>query len=316
MAAWLCLPSWRFSALGVFFFCAFMFSTMSSMAMDAVQALFTSDEEGGLSMAPELRPSELALRHLFDEKRRLRWVYRPAEIEAMIAHYGRRHHPSHHPSSGSFEEEEEEFTLVSLSTVLLSICVLVKVLLFTFCRRVQRRTGSEIVDALALDHRNDTLSNSTVIFTMVLVGLVQGSAWDGDWLAKVDPLVSLLLSLWIIHGWISNALDQFKVLSDQRSDETDLEAINEAVQSTLKGTPLEFMGSDVYNIGDGVLARLELQPAPGAVGCERVAACVEALDVAVRAANSDVRQIDVHVRPRSAEAASKESFSWVQEYKS
>merc|ERR1719471_534086 len=104
---------------------------------------------------------------------------------------------------------------------------------------VQRRTGSDIAGTLATDHRNDTCSNLMVIVTMLLIVVINSNGWHGPWVARLDPLISLVLSVWIINGWVSNALEQFTSLSDQRSERIDIEAISQVAQGTLHGSPRE-----------------------------------------------------------------------------
>eukprot|EP00418_Pyrodinium_bahamense_P070138 CAMPEP_0179090574 /NCGR_PEP_ID=MMETSP0796-20121207/41329_1 /TAXON_ID=73915 /ORGANISM="Pyrodinium bahamense, Strain pbaha01" /LENGTH=397 /DNA_ID=CAMNT_0020788147 /DNA_START=38 /DNA_END=1229 /DNA_ORIENTATION=+ len=280
----------RFAPLGVLFFCAFMCSTMLSMALDSVQALFTDDSE-------ETAQVEAAMA---GEENRLHWGYGPDFVEAMIAQY----------AAGG---DDEGASVDTLSTVLLGICVLVKIALYVWCRYVESRRSSEIVGALASDHRNDTLSNSMVIGTMVFLARAQSSNWNGPWLAKVDPAVSFLLSLWIIYGWVKNALEQFAVLSDQRVEDVDVEAIDQAVQGALQGSPLLFDRTEVYHAGDGYRVHLKLHPAPANAESTRMASLFDNVEGAVRSASSDVRHVDVHLRSQGPHKA--DSFAWVKEYK-
>jgi len=281
----------RFAALGVLFFCAFMCSTMSSMVLESVQALFAADEE----------PSAAdALRRLFEEKPRLRWAYGPRRVEAMIAEYG---------DGGG---DGGRACVDGLSTALLAACVGVKVLLYVWCKGVAQQRGSDIVAALATDHRNDTITNAMVIATMLGLRACRGGAWDGPWVARVDPAVSLLLSIWIVRGWLASAADQFRLLSDRRVEGADAEAIRAAAGRALEGGPWELRGSDVYHSGDGYRVHLELLPSADAAA-ERAAACFQALERAVRGASGEVRRVDVRLRPRGA--GPKPEPAWVAEYR-
>jgi len=288
----------RFAPLGVLFFCAFMCSTMLTMALDSLQNLFGDvSQDGGAGVA---------LRRLFDEQKQLRWAHAPVwtgrvrtdTVEKLIAQYG----------SGD-NDDGAGFDLLSMT--LLGVCVAVKVLLYVWCKHVWRQRSSEIVAALAADHRNDTISNTMVITTMVVLNACAGTSWDGPWLAKVDPAVSLLLSLWIVYGWICNAIEQFNILSDQRAEDTDVEAINQAVKAELRGSALQVQGTHVYHVGDGTRVHLDLQPGSASADSLRLANLFESVEAAVRRCGPEVQQVDLHLRPRER---SKDAHAWVKEY--
>uniref|UniRef100_A0A7S4Q4R1 Cation efflux protein transmembrane domain-containing protein n=1 Tax=Alexandrium monilatum TaxID=311494 RepID=A0A7S4Q4R1_9DINO len=287
----------RFAPLGVMFFCAFMCSTMIAMSLDSLQGLFSEDSQDS--------SATLALQRLFAEQTKLRWAHVPfwsgrlgtKRVEELIAQYG----------SG-----EEGGSVDTLATVLLGSCVAVKLALFVWCRFVGRRKSSEIVAALAADHRNDTITNTLVITTMVGLEACQGSSWDGPWLAKVDPAVSLLMSIWIVYGWITNALEQFRILSDQRVEDADVEAINKAAVTALQGSSLTLQGTEVYHVGDSYRVQLTLHPGSANGATQQMATLFDNVEGAVRGCISDVQQVDVHLRSRSS--SSNEAFGWVKEY--
>lgn len=293
----------RFAPLGVLFFCAFMCSTMLTMALDSIQSL-VKDESQEAS-------ANTALRRLMEEEPRLRWSYGPfwagrlgtRRADEIIAKYG---------------EDDEASSIDLLSTVLLGVCVCVKIFLYIWCRHVGRKRNSEIVAALAADHFNDTISNTMVITTMVVLCACQGTSVDGPLLAKVDPAVSFFLSLWIIRGWIQNAMEQFRILSDHRAEEADVEAINKAVEDALQGSPVEFKGTEteVYHVGDGCRVQLKLYPSPSNAETQHMATLFDKVEASVRSSHSDVQQVDVHLRHRLDKGNDKgnESFSWVKEY--
>lgn len=289
----------RFAPLGVLFFCAFMCSTMLTMALDSFQSLLQDSQEDSVNAA---------LRRLLADEPHLRWSYMPfwsgrlgtRRVEKIIAQYG----------SG---DDDEGGSIDVLSTALMGVCVVVKVLLYVFCRHVWRKRNSEIVAALAADHRNDTISNTLVITTMVVLSACQGTSLDGPWLAKADPAVSLLLSIWIIHGWITNAMEQFRILSDHRAEDADVEAINQAVEAALQGSSLQFQGTEteVYHVGDGCRVQLKLYPTAADAESQHMASLFDKVEDAVRGSHSDVQQVDVHLRHHEK---NQESFSWVKEY--
>jgi len=273
----------RLVPLGVLFFCAFMCSTMSSMFIDALQSVLASAE-------PELAAEEVGfvLRRLFQEKPWLRWVYGTARVEALIAEYSRRVGASTDSSGG-----------VRLSAMLLFLCVVFKLILYLSCRWVARLRGSEMVAALATDHRNDSAANSLVLLTSLFVTRLKETGSTAPWLDKADPAVTLLMSAWIVYGWLCNACEQLAALSDRRADDAeDVESVvSSAAQRALpEGGPLALQAARVYSAGEGCRVLLQLHPAANDAGAVRVTATLDALDSAVRNAQSGVQQVDAVLR--------------------
>lgn len=285
----------RFQAIGVLFFCAFMCSSMSSMAIDSIQELLSSETEE--------KSVDSALRRLFSDHSRLRlaaWsTFGPNGLDQLIAEYG--------DGGGGGDASSQRY----LSMVLLSVCTLVKLLLWLYCRAIERLKASDIVGALGDDHRNDTMSCLVVIFIMGILNLAERRGWDSPWLAKLDPFASMLLAGWIVYGWVQTSLEQISALSDRRADDEDIdmEAMREAVERTLKDTGVACRGADVYHVGEGFRTQLRLVP----VGreAESIARTLSALEGAIREANEEVYMVDMRMRPCDEDENS--SRSWVKD---
>lgn len=276
----------RFGALGVLFFCAFMCSSMSSMAIDSFQSLISSEEDASSGV-------DVAFKSLFTDKPYLRFLA-GGSVESLVTKYT--------------DASDEEGSGDVMSLVILFVCVVTKALLYTYCRGVQRKYPSDLVGALGDDHRNDTISCAVVMFTMGLLSMSAKKGWESPWLAKVDPGVSVLLALWIVYGWITNALEQIQVLSDQRADEdaVDLAAVRAAAEAALKGSSLELCGADAYHIGEGFRVQLKLAATSKSAPVE----ALSAVEDAVRGVSDEVRMVDVALRGPS------EKGNWVKEYSS
>jgi len=288
----------RFAPLGVLFFCAFMCSSMSSMAIDSMQTLVATEEEDNTSDAVAG-----AVLQLFEDRPRLRWAFGPGRsVEALASEYGSQF-------GGDDADGSADSTL---STKLMALCVVVKLILWLYCQAVGRVQASEIVKALAADHRNDTVTNAVVIGTMYFSAFAERAGFGGRLLAKVDPAVSLLLSLWIVYGWITNACDQLKALSDRRADreEVDAEAISRAAGGALEGLPLELRSTDVYHAGEGFRVRLELCPASGATAAQpaSLAGALSKVRAAAReaAGDSEVLAVETCLLPREESSVGKD----------
>ncbi|WAR15332.1 MTP5-like protein [Mya arenaria] len=89
-----------------------------------------------------------------------------------------------------------------------SATVVVKLILFILCRRVPHPT----VQALALDHRNDVLSN----FAAIVFGYIGSQEMQGQvslyGLVYLDPTGAIVISIYIIANWCITGWDQIKLL--------------------------------------------------------------------------------------------------------
>jgi len=299
----------RFAPLGVFFFCAFMCSTMLNMAIDSVQTLISSHEDNAPAVPDVQAAVGSAMHDLFKEHPNLRLASLATGSQAFIAQY-----TAAVADAGGSGEVSDVPDIDQPSAALLCVCVATKILLFLWCRYVGSMRNSEIVAALRADYFNDTLTNSMVIATMFFIHYASGTAYGGTWLGKVDPAVSLVLSLWIVRGWVQNAMGQFSVLSDQRAEEVDVEAIKQATDKVLEGSPLQLHRADIYRVGDrSNRVQLELRPNQASTESEKVAALFDKVEGSIRSTSSEVSIVDV--RLRSFNSQDKDNNDWVKEYR-
>ncbi|KAL9976457.1 hypothetical protein ACROYT_G013764 [Oculina patagonica] len=90
---------------------------------------------------------------------------------------------------------------ISIPTIaIIGGTVLIKVILFLYCRRVKKPS----TDVLAQDHRNDIVSN---IFALGF-GYLGYKVWS-----NADPLGAILISLYIILGWYKTGKEQIRGLT-------------------------------------------------------------------------------------------------------
>ena len=90
---------------------------------------------------------------------------------------------------------------ISIPTIaIIAGTVLVKVILFLYCRHVKKSS----TDVLAQDHRNDVISN---IFALGF-GYIGYKVWS-----NADPLGAILISLYIIIGWYKTGQEQIRGLT-------------------------------------------------------------------------------------------------------
>lgn len=117
----------------------------------------------------------------------------------------------------------ESYTIdIALTTaIILAGVVVVKTLLYLYCRSVQNLRGSASVQAYADDHFNDALSNgvSVAVFCAAQfycpdgrVDTPDGSVCPAVILWWMDPLAALLLSLMIFANWVDSGREQLLLL--------------------------------------------------------------------------------------------------------
>ena len=90
---------------------------------------------------------------------------------------------------------------ISIPTIaIIGATILVKMILFLYCRRVNRPS----TDVLAQDHRNDVVSN----FFALGFGYVGYKVWS-----NADPLGAILISMYIVIGWYKTGKEQIRGLT-------------------------------------------------------------------------------------------------------
>mmetsp|Transcript_58756 Transcript_58756/g.140021 ORF Transcript_58756/g.140021 Transcript_58756/m.140021 type:complete len:375 (+) Transcript_58756:79-1203(+) len=285
----------RFTGLGVFFFSAFMCSAFTTVAIEAMQDLFAAFSDEGDKPDP-VSGEETAIRRLLSEKPLVRWMLGPSKIDSIVAEYA--------PAAAA--EESVDHTV----TVMLVICVCVKVVLYILCTAVARRTsksGAEVSQTLAIDHRNDSVMVTLVLVINAVVDWLRSTGRDYWWLPLIDPIASLLLALWILYGWMSSALEQFHLLSDRLAEDESDEGIRQAAESSLKGSSLQLVEAKSHHVGEGLCVRISVraQDVPGSSSTpavKEIAKVIGSLEQSLRETNSEIQDVQVRLCPEASVA--------------
>ncbi|CAF1602472.1 unnamed protein product [Adineta ricciae] len=104
--------------------------------------------------------------------------------------------------------------------VAMCITIILKIVLYYFCRNVKVET----VKALAQDHRNDILSN----FVSLISGLIAGQTLSGQINIRfvvIDPIGAIVISIYIIISWVSQATLHIRHLTGVTADPDSLKLI-------------------------------------------------------------------------------------------
>lgn len=286
----------RLAGLGILFFCAFMVATMGNNGIDAMSELFAPEEEEGPT-------SGELIRQLFEDRPKLRRALPRGEtVEDLVARYE------------ISEDGADSQQGIVLFLLFLGLCT--KAVCWVVCGSAAR-AGSDIARTLLLDHRNDIISNAAVITITALLTVVRRQGYHGRWLNKVDPLSSLLLSIWILWGWVDQALEQVQMLSNRRAEQEQREAVTAAARGHLQGGQLGLVGADVYHCGDGFAATLEVASTSDSAqhaGLEDVSVALENLERAVKAADCGVREVHAKLKSKAGASSTPAGSSWVNHY--
>ncbi|XP_045161557.2 uncharacterized protein LOC123526463 isoform X2 [Mercenaria mercenaria] len=123
-----------------------------------------------------------------------------------------------------YTSKEGTLPSVQLPVILIAVGTIVsKFVLFMLCYCLGK--GSSSVQALALDHRNDVLSN--------IVAIVCGYLGSKEFIYEVnkedvkyiDPMGAILISIYILVNWWRTGYDQIKLLTGHTADPNFLSKI-------------------------------------------------------------------------------------------
>ena len=98
----------------------------------------------------------------------------------------------------------DDITLTVTAAAVVIASIIMKAILYRYCMSTAGENAS--VEALAQDHRNDVITNTCALLAVVIVEVGGISYW---W---VDSTGAALLSVWIVWGWVGQAMEQGEML--------------------------------------------------------------------------------------------------------
>jgi cation diffusion facilitator family transporter len=133
--------------------------------------------------------------------------------------------------------------------VVIAIALATKSALYLYCKDPRADMG---VEALAEDHRNDVLSTSSAIVTVLVA---QYCAW---W---IDPVGGIFISCLIIRNWVSHSLEHCDKLLGKAAPR---ELVNVITFMACNHSPLVLAVDTVraYHVGSGIFVEVDLVFAP------------------------------------------------------
>ncbi|KAJ1619637.1 cation efflux family-domain-containing protein [Pavlovales sp. CCMP2436] len=127
--------------------------------------------------------------------------------------------------------------------------VLVKTVLYFWCREVAHRTSNVTVEAVAQDNLNDVLSNG-----IALIAALSTQLRPSFWLC--DPLGALVISVYIIFSWARTGVEQVEMIVGRSADPEFLDIVRELAETHDPSVSLDVLRA--YHFGPKFLVELEI----------------------------------------------------------
>ena len=127
--------------------------------------------------------------------------------------------------SGLISPSESKLTVTTLTYIILSISILLKLWLGLFYRKIAKRIDSSVVSAAAADSFSDCASTSAVLVSSIIVGLT-------DWWF-IDSVVGLAVSVMILIAGV-------KILNETKNSllgEAPIQEVVDSIKSTVEKYP-------------------------------------------------------------------------------
>ena len=119
---------------------------------------------------------------------------------------------------------EEPIVFGWIPTVIFIVVICSKFSLWTYCRRFN---ASAIVKTLSEDHINDTISNIIALTAFLVTTLWKPTGIDAAKIRCIDPIGGIIVSLFIIYGWVKMARTEISVLVGRCADEHEMDELRQ-----------------------------------------------------------------------------------------
>jgi len=120
--------------------------------------------------------------------------------------------------SANYENEAQKWSKLKFQNTFLGCCATYKCCLWLYCIYFAiPKSGSSVLVALATDKRNDFICTSFVILATFFAAVCPQTTGMFLTEEKVDPFVSLILSVFIMYTWSELMKEHMTILSHQAS---------------------------------------------------------------------------------------------------
>jgi len=148
--------------------------------------------------------------------------------------------------TADYENDAKEWEELKFQNSFLACCATYKFCLWLYCITIAiPRSGSSVLVALATDMRNDFCCTSFIIFSTFIAFLCKDSLSAIIAKEKVDPFVSLLLSMFIMWTWGQLMIEHMTILSQKACEQEYREAVVQEIIAVVQTTPCSIDERDV-----------------------------------------------------------------------
>ncbi|CAJ1366932.1 unnamed protein product [Effrenium voratum] len=149
--------------------------------------------------------------------------------------------------SSEYENAAEQWAELKKQNFFLGICASYKCCLWLYCIFYAiPKSGSCVLVALATDKRNDFICTSFVIFSTFFAATFPNITEMAVSEEKVDPLVSLMLSVFIMYTWSELMVEHMTLLSQEAANDEFRDGVLKEVRMVVKAdSPCTVDDSDV-----------------------------------------------------------------------
>jgi len=138
-----------------------------------------------------------------------------------------------------------------ITWIMLFSVIGLKTILWFWSHAVAKKTDDESVKAVAQDNLNDVLSNASAAIAVALT-LIGKSFW------VADPIMGILISIYIIWNWLEMANDQVDMLVGRKADEEFLQRVRELAETRGRAQGMQVDSMEAYHFGPKYLVELEM----------------------------------------------------------
>lgn len=131
----------------------------------------------------------------------------------------------------------------------LAVTILVKLVLFWWCKIVYARTNNVTIDAVATDNLNDVMSNTAALIAAWLTQ-VSPSLW------LTDPIGAIIISIYIIVSWTRTGMEQLEMIVGKSADPAFLDEVREMAETHDPAANVDVLRA--YHFGPKFLVEVEI----------------------------------------------------------
>jgi len=277
----------KFQSIGCLVFATFMFALMFGNALGNVESLIESKDEVGVMAISRFFTQTESLGGQFkdwhaevsydEEEEMFTWTTEENGAEKMptpmIQYWEKRAEDKDNDKSASekamgealakemtkgeivmetskYENEQDQKAELIFQNSFLAVCATYKCCLWLFCILYAiPKSGSAVLVALATDKRNDFIGTFSVIIATSLAFVFRRGLEDNIGLPeeKVDPLVSLVLSSFIMYSWQGLMVEHMTLLSQESAADCLVSDVQDVVKQAVQATGCKASDVVIYN---------------------------------------------------------------------